>query len=282
MDIHNKEFKRRGRHGYDRYEVDHFLDKIVDDYGDVLDQVVDLKNKEVALNKEKEQLQNEVKKLKDQVKDYEQSKAEVNEVLVSAQKSANQIKNDAQKKADQELAAAKQEADTDINYAKQQREVLLNDYKRLKEEVGGFRTHLQKMLQQQIDNLTDDEWQHALDKYFKTERYYPEDGSEPIPEADDEDYIAPGADEPDQISPEDLAAAEKYGFADEDEDEKKQDVDKQGSDEVDSEQAPDQAKAKPLAGDSPSHETVNTQTEPTAPKNSGATIIFPDDYKDHN
>ena len=30
MDIHNKEFKHRGRNGYDRYEVDSFLDDVVD------------------------------------------------------------------------------------------------------------------------------------------------------------------------------------------------------------------------------------------------------------
>ena len=43
MDIHNKEFKPRGRNGYDRYEVDNFLDEVVDNYGDALDEVVDLK-----------------------------------------------------------------------------------------------------------------------------------------------------------------------------------------------------------------------------------------------
>ena len=50
MDIHNKEFKSKGRNGYDRYEVDSFLDEIVDNYGDALDQIVDLKNEVVSLN----------------------------------------------------------------------------------------------------------------------------------------------------------------------------------------------------------------------------------------
>ena len=32
MDIHNEEFKKRGLSGYDRREVDSFLDEIIQDY----------------------------------------------------------------------------------------------------------------------------------------------------------------------------------------------------------------------------------------------------------
>lgn len=44
MDIHNKEFSTKLR-GYDSKQVDSFLDRIVDAYGDALDQIVDLKMK---------------------------------------------------------------------------------------------------------------------------------------------------------------------------------------------------------------------------------------------
>ena len=43
MDIHNKEFATKLR-GYDSKQVDSFLDRIVDAYGDALDQIVYLKN----------------------------------------------------------------------------------------------------------------------------------------------------------------------------------------------------------------------------------------------
>lgn len=50
MDIHNKEFSTKLR-GYDSKQVDGFLDRIVDAYGDALDQIVDLKNENVELKK---------------------------------------------------------------------------------------------------------------------------------------------------------------------------------------------------------------------------------------
>lgn len=64
MQIHDKEFKRRGRNGYDSYEVDEFLDAIIDDYGDCLDEVVDLKNENLSLKKELDQKDQELAELK--------------------------------------------------------------------------------------------------------------------------------------------------------------------------------------------------------------------------
>ena len=82
MDIHNKEFKFRGRNGYDRYEVDSFLDEIVDNYGDALDQIVDLKNEVVSLN-------SKMKDLQAQVDEYNDKKKSINKSLISAQQNAD-------------------------------------------------------------------------------------------------------------------------------------------------------------------------------------------------
>lgn len=259
MDIHNKEFTRRGRNGYDRYEVDSFLDKIVDDYGDTLDEVVDLKNKSVILNKKIDELQAKVN-------NFDGSQDDADEILISAQKSANRIKADAKEEAKKILADAKQQADYDTDYQKQQQGVLNDDYKRLKQEVGEFRKHIQTMLQKQIDSLNDDEWQHALDKYFKTDRFYPEDGSEPIPMADSQE--------------EEFAREEKM-------DKGQLLVDSDDEDEVDSYQEPEEIDLgnsgktpQPMTGDSPKRESMRDD-ESDNEENSSATIVFPDDYKDH-
>ena len=71
MDIHNKEFKHHGRSGYDRYEVDSYLDQIVDSYGDALDEVVDLKNQNVTLTEQ-------VHQLEQKLADFEQKRSELN------------------------------------------------------------------------------------------------------------------------------------------------------------------------------------------------------------
>lgn len=243
MDIHNKEFKHRGRNGYDRFEVDNFLDDVVDNYGDALDQVVDLKNEVVSLNEKIDHLQ-------DQVNEYNEKQESLNKTIISVQEMKEQAKS--------VLDDARKKATTDTDYQRQQKDIIESDYKRLKKQIGEFRSHVQAMLQEEIDNLTDDEWQHALDEYFHTERFYPGNGAEPIGEVSEEN------------------------FAEEDE----EDIDNDEEDDVNSSQEPDNldmdssddSAPKPMTGDSPSHETI--KMKPEMPKSSsGPTIVFPDDYK---
>lgn len=181
IDINKKEFTRRGRKGYDRYEVDAFLDKIVEDYGNVLDENVDLNNS-LALANER------LNEYKAKAEEYEQKKSDLNQSIISAQEAAKKIKADAQKEADELLNGAKGQVNVDTKYQQQQQNILANDYKRLKQEVAEFRSNIQALLQKQINDLNDSEWQHALDKYFNTSRFYPDDGSEPIPAVDEDDF----------------------------------------------------------------------------------------------
>ncbi|CDI43583.1 Cell division initiation protein [Lactobacillus helveticus CIRM-BIA 953] len=258
MDIHNKEFKHRGRNGYDRYEVDSFLDDVVDSYGDALDQVVDLKNEVVSLNKKVEDMQA-------QVDEYSNMKKS----LISAQQTVDQLKGNAEAEAEAKriLDDAKKQAQTEVGYQKQQQEVISNDYKRLKKQIGEFRSHMQAMLQDEINNLNDETWQHALDEYFHTERFYPGNGAEPIGE---EEEIANEA----TIDDEDVDNDDVNDVnSSQEPDDLDMDLSDDSDDDDDSAPAP-----KPMTGDSPHHETINLK--PEMPKtSSGPTIVFPDDYK---
>lgn len=246
MEIHDKEFRHRGRNGYDRYEVDVFLDQIVDDYGDALDEIVDLKNEKVALTKQ-------IAQFNDQADKNKAKENETNEKLKEAKEQAKKLIEEAHIEAEDIIDMAHNQAD-DI-YEKGQKDTLAKDYNRLKSQVSEFRKGIQQKLRQEIDDLNDEDWQKALDKYFDTPRYYPEDGSEPH-ELDDGDL--------DEI-----------------------DVDKENPDALESSQEPDDRKEKekhtpqPMTGDSPSHETIAPKREDTQ-LNGGSTIVFPDNYKDHN
>lgn len=252
MDIHNKEFKHRGRNGYDRYEVDSFLDDVVDNYGDALDQVVDLKNEVVSLNKKVEDMQA-------QVDEYSNMKKS----LISAQKTVDQLKENAEAEAKRILDDAKKEAQTEVGYQKQQQEVISNDYKRLKKQIGEFRSHMQAMLQNEINNLNDETWQHALDEYFHTERFYPGNGAEPIGEEEIANETAIDDEDIDNNDVNDVNSSQEPD-----------DLDEELSDDSDDEETT----PKPMTGDSPHHETINLK--PEVPKSSsGPTIVFPDDYK---
>ncbi|WP_280928040.1 DivIVA domain-containing protein [Lactobacillus sp. ESL0791] len=228
MDIHNQEFKHRGINGYDRREVDSFLDRIVDDYGNALDETADLKNEVVELN-------NKVEQLEKKVAGYNNQK-----------QSLAKMQEDAKKKAKQIVSNAHKQAAANTSYEKQQQDTIRNDYDRIKEEVAEFRNGIQKLLQNQIDVLSDDKWQHALDTYFHTDRFYPFDGSEPILLVNNDD---------DEV---DIEDADDVDFGEEDMDDE-----------------PDI-----MTGDSPNHETVNLDHNSNN-KDSDTTIVFPDDYKGH-
>lgn len=96
MDIHNKEFATKLR-GYDSKQVDSFLDRIVDAYGDALDQIVDLKNENVELKK--------------CVEKYDKVKDSINESLISAQENAEEIKKKTNVEAQEIIKKANQDAD---------------------------------------------------------------------------------------------------------------------------------------------------------------------------
>lgn len=244
LEIHNKEFKKRGLSGYDRREVDSFLDQIINDYGDALDQTVDLKNEIVHL-------QEQVSDLQKQVKQYKQNEDATKEAVGNAKIQAERIINDATVQANNTTEQAK----IDTDYQRQQLETIKSDYERVKKEASGYRSYIQDLLQKAIENLNDENWQKALDKYFDTERFYPPDGAEPIMLTDEDEDV--------------------------DEDEEVE-VDNGIDDEVNFEQdtEEDNNSPKPMTGDSPSVETVNNE-DTSSNNGSGTTVIFPDDYKNH-
>lgn len=253
IDIHDQEFKKRGRHGYDRFEVDSFLDKIVDDYGDTLDENNDLKNQIYSL-------QQQNKKLTAIANEYQGQKQQITaaqELIKKAQQEANEKMAAAEKEIAQHRQEAQHQAQIDLDYEKQQQDTIQYDYERLKEQVAEFRKHIQGQLQAEIVRLNDEDWQKELDKYFHTERFYTETG-EPVAMVDPDDKDA--------------------------EDEE---VDNEGSDEVDSgeeieepDEDADGEGSQVMTGDSSQQATV-ARKRPEA-KSAGATIVFPDDYNEHN
>lgn len=244
IEIHDKEFKKRGLSGYDRQEVDSFLDQVIDDYGDTLDQNVDLQNEVVYLRHQVLALQNELKQ-------YQHNENATKEALGNAKVQAQRIINEATIQASDQVTQAK----TDTNYERQQLETIKNDYDRVKKEVSGYRTYIQELLQKAIDNLNNDNWQKALDTYFGTERFYPPDGAEPITLTDEE---------------EDVDVDDETGV----------EVDSKSDNEVNFDKG-DNDTPSPMTGDSPSVETVKKQD--TEPNNDGSkpVVIFPENYKNH-
>lgn len=239
MDIHNKEFKHRGRNGYDSYEVDKFLDEIIDDYGDVLDQVIDLKNQVALLEEKLGDAEESNQFLNQQVQQYKDRENEVNEVLLSAQQSASQIRREAEEQA----KSIVENANLNLKREEENYSSLGNDYRQLMQKINDDRLRVQQMLQQEIDNLNDDNWHKVLNEYF----------------------------------------VDKYSHSNQVNEENgnlKLDVDKNNEDGIESIQVPDNTETI-IAGDSPQQQSMDAQEPSEITNDSGATIVFPDNYKDH-
>lgn len=162
MEIHNKEFKHRGPKGYDAYEVDSFLDDIIDDYGDTLDENVDLKNENYSLKQKLEEANSEKTKLTSQLADLQKQnetlatkehKAEIEKAELDRESQA--ILDQARDEAAKIVSQAKQTAESE-NSAKQQEVFELDAaYQRLKQEFAEYREKAKKMLEQQLVILND-------------------------------------------------------------------------------------------------------------------------------
>ena len=148
MDIHNQEFNTKMR-GYDRNEVDSFLDSVVDSFSDALDKNIDLRNENTNL------------------------KMKINDL-------SEKLAKDAQQKSKEILANAGKEAAAKTKELQNEYNILDNDYELLKEKVASFRVEIQKVLKDQLKQLDDNTWQYYLDQYYGRERLYPADGKQPI------------------------------------------------------------------------------------------------------
>lgn len=263
MDIHNKEFNTKMR-GYDQDEVDGYLDRIVDAYGDALDKNVDLKNENV-------ELKNEIKKLKEELSSYDKAKNSLNESLINAQEKAEEIIQKARTKSKKMLDEAQSSASSKAEDLKTQYTTLNNDYELLKGKVSDFRNQTKKLLQDQLKELDDGDWQYYLDKYYGRSRLYPADGRQPVM-AEDKSEDSEQTQEPvaQQAFPETLKTSEPTP-----------EVDKTPTNEVNSDQGVKDGQ-QILEGDSPVHEETKPSEQNIPNLNNGPMIIFPDDYKEHD
>ncbi len=182
MEIHNKHFNTKMR-GYDKEQVDSFLDRIVDAYGDALDKIVDLKNENA--------------KLQNEVAHYIQVKDSLNASLLEAQDTASQVKAKAQKQAKEIVGQANKKAADQIKTLEAQQVSLKNDYELLKGKIADFRVQTKSLLKAQLEQLDDDSWQVYLDQYYGRQRLYPADGGEPVlPDSENDDEAASKASTP--------------------------------------------------------------------------------------
>ena len=169
LDIQNKSFQTKMR-GYEKDEVDDFLDLVVRDYEDSVQ-----KNRELekALKHAEEKLEyfNELKDAlnqsiivaqdtADKVKTSASKESEV--IVTSAQNKADEMVANAKKRADALTLAAEEKAKEILTEATENARQLATETNDLKKKTRIFHNSLSLMLETQLNQVKSPEWEEIL------------------------------------------------------------------------------------------------------------------------
>ncbi|MDN6408617.1 MAG: DivIVA domain-containing protein, partial [Tetragenococcus halophilus] len=165
----NKNFQTKMR-GYEKDEVDDFLDIIVKDYEEVVQRNRELE-KSLKHSEEKLEYFNELKDAlnqsivvaqdtADKVKKSANKESEV--VVTSAQNKADELVANAEKQANQLTEAAQEKAKEILSDATQKARELTTETNDLKKKTRVFHNNLSLMLETQLEQVKSPEWDEIL------------------------------------------------------------------------------------------------------------------------
>ncbi|MDR3156931.1 MAG: DivIVA domain-containing protein [Lactobacillales bacterium] len=169
LDIQNKSFETKMR-GFDRDEVDDFLDQVASDYE--------------KLNQKNRELERNLKHANEKLEYFNELKDSLNQSIIVAQDTAEKVKNNATNEADAIVKSATQNANDTVTTAEEKAkniideatrkagEILSNATKevnqlrditdKLKKESRMFHQRLMLMLEAQLHTVKSREWDDLL------------------------------------------------------------------------------------------------------------------------
>jgi cell division initiation protein len=159
MDIEQQEFNRSFR-GYNEEEVDDFLDKIVKDYEELI-------NENVRLNEE-------IEKMKERLKEFSELEASLRGALLNAQKSAEEMKGRVENEAKVMVKKAEIEAEVIKQKASKKEDEVKNEINNLRRYKFMFIEKFKSMLNLYLKMLESEEFEEQGD-YKITEKVISED-----------------------------------------------------------------------------------------------------------
>lgn len=145
LDIHNKEFKVVLR-GYDRTEVDEYLDSIIKDLEEVL--------------KESATLRETNHSLKEKLEHYHKLEQTLHNALVVAQETAENVQAAAKGEAQLIVKEAEFKAERLVDEAISKVRRMTSDLDDLRKQSGVFKARLVNLLKAQLDMLDSEGWDH--------------------------------------------------------------------------------------------------------------------------
>jgi len=167
MDIEQQEFSRSFR-GYNEEEVDDFLDKIVKDYEELI-------NENVRLNEE-------IEKMQEKLKEFSEIEETLRSALLNAQKSAEEMKGRVESEAKIIIEKAEMEAKALKQQVFQKEDLLKNEIDNLRRYKFIFKEKFKSMLNLYLKMLENEEFEEVENYDIKEEEVYKEKREEEVSE----------------------------------------------------------------------------------------------------
>lgn len=158
LDVQNKTFSTKVR-GYNKTDVDDFLDLIIRDYDEFAEKIKDQER--------------ELKSLRERVESFEGMKDSLNKSIVVAQSAADNLKEhaineangitgEAGQKAQYILEAAKKEAGVILSSASDDARRLVKETDELKRKMRIYHQRMALMVESQLEGIKSHEWEEIL------------------------------------------------------------------------------------------------------------------------
>ena len=148
LDVQNKTFNTQMR-GYNKHEIEEFLDIVVRDYDEFAQKIKDQDR--------------ELKDLRERVKYFDDMKDSLNKSIVVAQDAANSIIAEASQKGQLIIEAAKKEAGTILNQASDDARRLVRDTDDLKRKMRLYHQRMTSIIEAQLASIHSEDWQDTLE-----------------------------------------------------------------------------------------------------------------------
>ncbi len=152
MDIEQQEFSRSFR-GYNEEEVDDFLDKIVKDYEELI-------NENVKLNEE-------IEKIQEKLKEFGEIEETLRSALLNTQKSAEEMRGRVEKEAKVIIEKAEMEAKALKQQVFQREDLLKNEINNLRRYKFTFKEKFKSMLNLYLKMIENEDFEKEGNYEFK-------------------------------------------------------------------------------------------------------------------
>jgi cell division initiation protein len=155
LDIHNKEFASRFR-GYNEDEVNEFLEQVMKDYENVLE--------------ENKTLKSSLQQLTEQVSHFNTIEQTLQKSILIAQEAAEDVRRNSMKESKLIIKEAEKNADRIVNEALSRARSISVEIEDLKKQSKVFRTRFKMLIEAQLDLIQSDDWDVLLEYEIDAER----------------------------------------------------------------------------------------------------------------